>query len=69
VEYELQENKSKLGHIPGFKWWRAVESSSGVKRPEIYICSGVGAFHKSDSCLLKSLVYLTVLFRHVKSTP
>jgi len=41
-----------------FRCLRAAASSSGLKGSEILWHSGVGIFHRSDSCLLTSLVNL-----------
>ena len=40
----------------GFRRLRAAASSSGLKGSEVLWPSGVGIFHRSDSCLLTNLV-------------
>ena len=42
--------------FPGFRRLRAAANSSGLRGSEILRPSGVGIFHRSDSCLLTSLV-------------
>jgi len=42
--------------FPGFRRLRAAASYSGLKESEMLRPSGVGIFHRSDSCLLTSLV-------------
>ena len=53
-------NSGKIEFNPrdfsGSRWLRALESSSGLKGPEVLSPSGVGIFHRSDRCLLTSLV-------------
>ena len=55
-------NSGKMEHnpgdFPGFRRLRAAANFSGLKGSEILWPSGVGIFHKSDSCLLTSLVDL-----------
>ena len=57
-------NSGKIEFNPrdfhGSRWLRALESSSGLKRPEVSP-SGVGIFHRWVSCLLTSLVDLRSL--------
>ena len=48
--------ESNPGDFPDFRHLRAAVSSSGLKGSEILCPSGVGIFHRSDSCLLMSLV-------------
>jgi len=48
--------ESNPGDFPGFKRLREEANSSGLKGLEIVWPSGVGIFHRSDSCLLTSLV-------------
>ena len=48
--------ESKPGDFPCSWCLRALASSFDVKGPGIRFPSGIGTFHKSDSCLLMSLV-------------
>jgi len=48
--------ESNPGDFPGFRRLRSATSSSGLKGSEILWPSGVGIFHRSDICLLTSLV-------------
>jgi len=48
--------ESNPGDFPGFKRLRAAASSSRLKGLEILWPSGVGICHRSNSCLLTSLV-------------
>ena len=48
--------ESRPGDFPGFRRLSAAVSSSGLKGPEIPFPLAVGTFHRSDSCLLTSLV-------------
>ena len=48
--------ESNPGDFPGFRRLRAAASSSSLKGSEILWPSGVGIFHRSDSCLLTRLV-------------
>jgi len=48
--------ESRPGDFPGSRCLRVAASSSVMKGPEILFPSGIGTFHRSDSCLLMSLV-------------
>ena len=61
MEYKLWEIEANPRDFPGSRWLRALESSSGLKRPEVLSPSAVGTFRKSDSCLLTSLMDLRSL--------
>jgi len=54
VNYQLREDGIQSRRLS----WLQESSSSGLMDSEILSPSGVGIFHRSDSCLLTSLVDL-----------
>ena len=56
MECKLREGRIQSRDFHVFRCLRAAANSSSLKVSEILWPSGVGIFHRSDSCLLTSLV-------------